>query len=107
MTTEMKIDRKIYFISNMATRLAGNIAYRPCPGRVIQVIPFIRQIKTMVLAEKCHPWLRMQSELGIEIVDILPPYLVDIAKIIVTERKKLVERIAAPVTMIFIPEAKS
>src|SRR5690606_6101032 len=106
MTTEMNINPQIDFIPDMTARLAGNITqcFRACC--VIKVITFVRQIETMILADECEPGLRMQGELGIEIMNILPPYPVHISQIIMAERKKMMKRTATAVIGIFIPGSK-
>lgn len=56
----------------------------------------------MVLGNECEPRLRMQSKLGIKVVDILSAHSIQETHVIVSERKELVKGISLTIIRISV-----
>src|SRR5262249_12875415 len=93
MIRQVKVHEQIDFLANADSGVAARVATNGDGGRVVQSVLCVIQVESVVLRLYRDPVGGEKHELTVDIVDVLPPHQVDVAKIVVTEGKQLIESV--------------
>jgi hypothetical protein len=91
---QLEVGRGVQLLANVGARLAGRVeTHGGVSGRrPIQRIAGLVQSENVVLEKAGNPLGRIYRGLEVQVVDVFPSNGVDVAKVVVTEGKLLIER---------------